>query len=163
MFAFLLVSGALLGQMNGSHGNFWSNVRYGGAVGIGFGNGNFNAAISPSAIYQLSPEFAFGTSLSFNYAKFPEARLLAYGGSVLSLYNPVDFLQLSGELEQLRVNKTWQVPGGNFDEDYWSPALFIGAGYTNQNVTIGVRYNVLHDNNKSIYFNAFMPFIRVYF
>lgn len=163
VFCFLLIVHGLFSQTTYSQGDFWSRVRYGGGLGLGFGNGSFNAAISPSAIYQVNNEFAVGTSLNFNYAKFLEARLVAYGGSILTLYNPIHFLQLSTELEQLRVNRTLQMAGGTIEENYWSPALFLGVGYSNRNVTFGLRYDVLYNENKSIYANALMPFVRLYF
>lgn len=162
-FSFLLIVNGLFGQTDYSRGDFWSRVHYGGGLGLGFGNGSFNAAVSPSAIYQVNNEFAVGASLNFNYAKFQEARLVAYGGSILTLYNPIHFLQLSTELEQLRVNRTLEIAGGNIEEYYWSPALFFGVGYRSQNVTFGIRYDVLYNNGKSIYADALMPFIRVYF
>ncbi len=142
---------------------FWEHVRYGGGLGLGFTNGGFNASISPSAIYQFNSQFATGISLSFNYAKFNDDKFIAYGGSLLSLYSPLPFLQLSGELEQLRINRELATFSGTLKDNYWSPALFLGLGYSNQNVTFGIRYDVLYDENKSIYANAWMPFVRVYF
>jgi hypothetical protein len=41
--------------------------------------------------------------------------------------------------------------------------LFLGAGYNTGNVVLGVRYNVLFNENDYVYSDAFMPFIRVYF
>ena len=146
-----------------SPSNFWNDVRFGGGIGLGFSNGYFNGSIAPSAIYQVNEQFATGVSLNFNYAKFDDDRLLAYGGSVLALYNPIPFIQLSSELEQLRVNRTYALDGGNLEDNYWSPALFLGIGYSNRNVTFGLRYDVLYDDNKSIYTNALMPFVRLYF
>ena len=146
-----------------SPSNFWNDVRFGGGIGLGFSNGYFNGSIAPSAIYQVNEQFATGVSLNFNYAKFDDDRLLAYGGSVLALYNPIPFIQLSSEWEQLRVNRTYALDGGNLEDNYWSPALFLGIGYSNRNVTFGLRYDVLYDDNKSIYTNALMPFVRLYF
>lgn len=165
IFLFLLLIGfSSMGQNNHTKNDFWSNVHYGGGIGLGFTNGGFNGSVSPSAIYQVNEQFATGVSLNFNYAKFNEDKLLAYGGSVLTLFNPVPFLQLSGEFEQLRINRTFSNIGFNEIEDnYWSPALFLGLGYSNQNVTFGMRYDVLYDDDKSIYANAWMPFVRVYF
>ncbi|MDV7139922.1 alpha-ketoglutarate decarboxylase [Maribacter sp. TH_r10] len=162
IFTLLLLIGiSCFGQ--GSSNNFWDNVRFGGGIGIGFTNGSFNGSISPSAIYQVNEQFAAGTSLNFNYAKFNDDKLFAYGGSILTLYNPIPNIQLSAELEQLRINRTYALDGGNREDNYWSPALFLGLGYSNQNVTFGLRYDVLYDDNKSIYANALMPFVRVYF
>lgn len=162
IFTLLLLIGiSCFGQ--GSSNNFWDNVRFGGGIGIGFTNGSFNGSISPSAIYQVNEQFAAGTSLNFNYAKFNDDKLFAYGGSILTLYNPIPNIQLSAELEQLRINRTYALDGVNREDNYWSPALFLGLGYSNQNVTFGLRYDVLYDDNKSIYANALMPFVRVYF
>lgn len=143
--------------------NFWSKVRFGGGIGLGFTNGGFNGSISPSAIYQANDQFAAGASLNFNYAKFNDSKLVAYGGSILSLYNPISFLQLSAEFEQLRINRSLALDGANLERNYWSPALFLGVGYNDRNFTVGIRYDILYDDNKSIYANAWMPFVRVYF
>lgn len=159
----LLLAFTCVAQNSTFKRNFWNNVRYGGGIGLGFSNGGFNASISPSALYQFNEQFASGLSLNFNYAKFNDDKLLAYGGSLLSLYNPIHFLQLSTEFEQLRINREFNNGVLYLENNYWSPALFLGIGYVNQNFTVGIRYDVLYDDAKSIYANAFMPFVRVYF
>jgi hypothetical protein len=151
------------GQLSPRNSNFWDQVQFGGNIGLGFGNNSFNASIAPSAIYQATPQLGLGLGVNFNYAKFQDAKLVAYGGSVISLFSPIRALQLSAEMEQLRVYRVLELDGGNREESYWSPALFLGIGYGNRNVTIGLRYNVLHDQQKSIYADALMPFVRVYF
>ncbi|MCM4169249.1 hypothetical protein KCTC52924_00688 [Arenibacter antarcticus] len=165
---FLLLFFSLLTTISYSQGkpttsDFWKRVQLGGGLGLGFGNNSFNASVSPSAIYRISNEFGMGMGLNLNYAKFNNAKLLAYGGSFLTFYNPIPVLQFSAELEQLRVNTRIELDGRNSENAYWSPALFTGIGYSMPNVTLGVRYNLLHDDQKSIYANALMPFIRVYF
>jgi long-subunit fatty acid transport protein len=150
-------------QLSPRNADFWSQVYFGGSLGLGFGNNSFNASISPSAIYQANEQWGVGAGVNFNYAKFRDAKFLAYGGSLLSLFNPIPALQLSAELEQLRVNRILELDGGNLEENYWSPALFLGVGYSSGNTTVGIRYNVLHDQQKSIYANALLPFFRVYF
>lgn len=143
--------------------DFWNHVRFGGGISLGLNNGGFNTAVSPSAIYQFNDQFAAGVALNFNYAKFRDARRTAYGGSFVSLYNPIPFLQLSAELEQLRVNNSFDNVLVRIEDNYWSPALFLGVGYTQQYFTLGIRYDVLYNDNKSIYASAWMPFVRVYF
>ena len=143
--------------------DFWNQVRFGGGIGLGFNNGGFNASVSPSAIYQFNNQFAAGVALNFNYAKFGDARQTAYGGSLISLYNPFPFLQLSAELEQLRVNNRFDSALVRIEDNFWSPALFLGIGYTQQNFTVGIRYNVLYDDDRSIYSSAWIPFVRIYF
>ncbi len=146
-----------------SNSDFWNHVRFGGGIGLGFNNGGFNASISPSAIYQFNQQFAAGTALTFNYAKYGDSRRIAYGASILSLYNPVPFLQISAELEQLRINDRFENLLVRIEDNYWSPALFFGLGYTQQHFTLGIRYDVLYDDDKSIYASAWMPFVRIYF
>ncbi len=160
---FMFMFGTAMAQNQGPRSDFWNRVRFGGGIGLGFTNGGFNGSIAPSAIYQVSDQFATGISLNFNYAKFNDSQFLAYGGSVLALYNPIPFLQLSAEAEQLRINRDLETIAGTLEDDYWSPALFLGIGYTNQFATIGIRYDILYDDQKSIYANAWMPFVRVYF
>ena len=150
-------------QISSNGTDFWNRVRFGGTVGLGFTNNGFNGSISPSAIYQFTDQFAAGTSLSFNYAKFNDDKFLAYGGSILSLFNPIPQLQFSSEYEQLRINRTLNTGTINIEDNYWLPALFVGVGYSTYNVTFGLRYDLLYDDNKSIYGNALMPFVRVYF
>lgn len=150
-------------QSIGNNSYFLNRVRFGGSLGLGFFNGGFNASVSPSAIYPFTNEFSAGASLNFNYAKFNDDKLLAYGGSIISLYNPIPELQLSAEFEQLRINRTYEAIPNYIEDNYWSPALFIGAGYSSYNVTVGLRYNLLYRENESIYTNALLPFIRVYF
>lgn len=160
---FIIMTVTAVAQNPVSKSEFWNRVRFGGGIGLGFSNGGFNGSIAPSAIYQFNDQFASGVSLSFNYAKYNDNKFFAYGGSVLTLYNPIPFLQLSGELEQLRINRDIATIAGTLEDNYWAPALFLGIGYTNQYVTIGIRYDVLYDDNKSVYANAWMPFVRVYF
>lgn len=147
-----------------SKSDFWNRVRFGGGIGFNFSNGGFNGSIAPSAIYQFNDYIAAGLGANVNYFKFNNDRFWAYGPSVIVLGNPVPQIQLSGEFEQLRVNYSRQVAGvGALEADYWSPALFVGAGYTTNFATVGIRYNLLHKNENSIYLNAWVPFVRVYF
>lgn len=152
-----------LAQNPNAKSDFWNKVRFGGGIGLGFSNGGFSGSIAPSAIYQFNEVFAAGLGVNINFYQFDNQKFWAYGPSAIVLANPIPQIQLSGEFEQLRVNSSIQTIGGTFENDYWSPALFIGAGYTTNFATIGIRYNVLHDNQDSIYLNAWVPFIRVYF
>ncbi|MFY7811567.1 MAG: hypothetical protein ACOVQ2_07540, partial [Flavobacterium sp.] len=83
-----------------------------------------------------------------------------YGASMIAMANVIPSIQLSGEVEQLRLSTTFE--SINKKENSWNTAIFLGAGYVAGNVTFGVRYNVLH-NNRSIYSEAWMPFFRVMF
>ena len=154
---------AAMAQTSSQNSDFWDNVRFGGGIGLGFGTNIFNAAVSPSAVYQVSQEFSTGLNLNLNYSKFGDARLLAYGPSFVNFYNPFPFLQVSGEFEQWWVNQNQSFNGGTFNDNFSFSALFLGLGYTQRNITFGLRYDVLHDPNRSIYADALIPFVRIYF
>ncbi|MEM7085163.1 MAG: alpha-ketoglutarate decarboxylase [Bacteroidota bacterium] len=166
------LSSVLNAQENPS--TFWQNVRFGGGIGLSFGNGFFSGTLAPSAIYDFNEQFSAGVGLNGTYNTLkPTDRNFGYsstilGGSILTLFNVIPEIQLSSEFEQLYVTRKYDT--GNTDtlavvEDdrYWYPALFLGAGYRTNNVTVGIRYDVLYDEGRSIYANAWAPFFRVYF
>jgi len=146
-----------------SQTTFWENVRFGGGLGLSFGSNNTLISVAPSALYQLNPYVAFGPGLNFTYQKSDFFRSTLYGGSAIVLVNPIRFLQLSTELEQLRVNQTIEAEGGDIDNNFWNTALFLGAGFRTGNFTVGARYNVLFENGDGVYADAWQPFVRVYF
>ena len=147
---------------NNAKSDFWSRVQFGGGLGLGFGNGFTNIAVAPSAIYNVNEYLAFGAGLQYSYLKQRDLYSSSqYGGSLIGLVNPIPELQLSVELEQLRVNVNYE--SENISDKFWNTGLFLGAGYRQDNFTIGVRYNVLFNEDKNVYGDALMPFVRVYF
>lgn len=142
---------------------FLQDVRFGGSLGLSFSNGFFNAFLAPKAIYDFNQYTSAGVGLLGSYSDSNRYSAYTVGGSLLGLLRPIPAIQLSAEFEELRVSRDLKLEGSNISESYWYPALFLGAGYTTGNVTVGLRYDVLYDDNKSIYANAFMPFVSVYF
>lgn len=142
---------------------FWSKVRYGGGIGLGFGDGFFSGTLAPSAIYEFNQKVAFGIGLNGTYNSEKNVySSTVLGGSVMTLFNVIPEIQVSAEFEQLNVNRKFKNDIANND-NYWYPALFLGAGYGNRNMMFGIRYDVLYNENRSIYANAWMPFVRVFF
>lgn len=142
--------------------SFWSKVQFGGGFGLGIGSGFTNILVAPSAVYPVNKYFSAGLGLQYSYLDqrgfYTSSQ---YGASVIGLINPIEEIQLSVELEQLRVNVDFA--NSNFSDDFWNTGLFLGAGYRAGNVTIGARYNVLFDNDRNVYGDAFLPFVRVFF
>ncbi|PKQ44716.1 alpha-ketoglutarate decarboxylase [Confluentibacter flavum] len=144
--------------------DFWNHVRFGGGIGLGFGDGFFSGTLAPSAIYEFNETVALGLGLNGtinNRKGFYKSTI--YGGSLIGLVNVIPQLQFSSEFEKLRVNRKYDASFNLPDDNYWSPALFLGLGYRNGNVTFGIRYDVLYDEKKSIYADPWMPFVRFYF
>ncbi|RCW93295.1 alpha-ketoglutarate decarboxylase [Winogradskyella arenosi] len=145
--------------------DFWSHMEYGGGIGLNFSDGYFSAFVAPNALYRFNPYVATGIGLNYSYSSQKDIyKSTVLGGSLIALVNPIKEIQLSAEFEQLHVSRNYDNRYvGNADEDYWYPALFLGAGYSSGNVTIGIRYDVLYDKDKSIYTEAWMPFVRFRF
>lgn len=164
-FLFLLFIGLCTSNAQEKHDNFWDHVRFGGGIGLSFGDEYFSGTLAPSAIYQFNEQFAAGVALSGTYASFKNnTNATILGGSVLALYSIIPQIQLSAEFEELNVNRKIKYIGApDINHNYWYPALFVGAGFRSDNFTIGIRYDVLYDDKESIYANAFAPFVRVYF
>ncbi|WP_308993146.1 alpha-ketoglutarate decarboxylase [Mariniflexile litorale] len=144
--------------------NFWNSVRFGGGIGLSFGDDFFSGTLAPSAIYEFNNQVALGFGLNGTYNKqkdFYKSTIL--GGSLIGLFSPISEIQLSAEFEELHVNRRYESNLNLENDTYWSPALFLGAGYRNGNVTFGMRYDLLYDENNSIYANALTPFVRFYF
>ncbi|MCB0456660.1 MAG: alpha-ketoglutarate decarboxylase [Flavobacteriaceae bacterium] len=143
---------------------FWDHVRFGGGLGLSFGDGFFSGTVAPSAIYEFNDQFALGVGLNGTYNSLKNTyKSTILGGSVISLFNVIEELQFSAEFEELHVNRKYESVFAVDDDNYWYPALFLGLGYRNQNFTMGIRYDVLYKAEKSIYADAWMPFVRVYF
>lgn len=145
--------------------SFWNSVRFGGGIGLSFGNDFFSGTIAPSAIYEFNRQFAAGVGLNVTYATQKNIyKSTILGASVLTLFNPIEEIQLSAEFEELNINRNFDEKFvSNIDDNYWYSALYLGAGYRTGNVTVGIRYDVLYDKNKSVFSDPWMPFFRFYF
>jgi hypothetical protein len=157
-----LFSFSIIGQNLNERKN---NVHFGGNFSMGFGSNYSSFSISPSAIYDLSNQFSAGLSFTYIYIKHKNTTYKSntnlVGGSVLALYRPIEYLQLSSEYEQLKINQKY-----NFENEFndWQNALYFGIEYVSGNIAIGLRYDVLFDENKNfVYASALNPVFRVYF
>lgn len=147
-------------------GSFWNRVRYGGNIGANFGNNFSSVLIAPQAIYQVNPYVGLGLGLNYSYSerdlnRFDDFTSTIVGGSLIAIGQPIDFLQISADFEYLRVNRNFRERSLN--DEYWVPALFLGAGYQQGNFVVGARYDVLFNDRRSIYANGIQPFVRLLF
>lgn len=158
----LLFSAILLAQQTETikKESFWDNVRFGGGLGLDFGNNSTTISISPTAIYDFNETFSLGAGVGYQYSKRGDVKSNVYSVSAVSLFNPFQGVQLSAEFEQLFINQKV----GTEKVNRQVPALYLGAAYrVSNNVSMGVRYDVLYNKNKSVYASAFSPIIRVFF
>ncbi|MGB7786489.1 MAG: hypothetical protein WBL27_10340 [Salinimicrobium sp.] len=146
-----------------SEGRFIDHVRFGGSLGVSFSNGFFSGYLAPKAVYDFNSYFSAGIGSLVSYSDGSNYTAWTLGGSLIGLARPLPMLQLSAELEENYVTRDLEYYGTDIKENYWTPALFFGIGYTTGPVTAGIRYDVLHDEQKSIYADAFMPFVTILF
>ncbi len=147
-----------------SKAEFWRKVRFGAGLGVGVGSDYTNIAVAPSAVYDVNEYVSVGLGVQYGYVKQKSLfNSHLYGASLIGLVNPVEEVQLSAELEQLRVNNTYTQFTPHIKDNFWNTALFLGVGYRTENVTIGIRYNVLYKEANNVYSQAWMPFVRIYF
>lgn len=157
----LILCFSLQAQQVDNSSSFWNKVQWGGTGGANFSNFFTTVSISPQAIYPVNSYFSTGLGLQYSYfERNNRFRSHLYGGSFLNFFHPLPYLQLSAELEQLRVNTKFS--DGERDE-FWNTALFLGVGYRQNNFVVGIRYNVLFDKNRNVYPEAWLPFVRVFF
>lgn len=157
---FILVAFSLsLTTVSQQKSDFWKNVRYGGGFTLGFGT-QTTIGITPSAVYDFNNGFSLGTGLTYIYSEIGDFTTNVYGGSIISLYQiPNIGIQLSGEFEQSFAKQTNTTQ--SFNTSF--PALYFGAAYNKGRFAFGVRYDVLYDENKSVYASPFSPIVRFYF
>ena len=165
---FIVFSNGLFAQQQGNNtnlkSNFWQKVQFGGGVGLSIGNRFTDITLAPNAIYNFNKYVAIGVGLQGGYVSNKNNfTSIHYGASLITLINPIEEIQLSVELEQIRVNNEFKSFSGNFKDNFWNTGLFLGGGYRTGNVIVGMRYNILHNSNNNVYNEAFMPFVRVFF
>lgn len=138
--------------------DFWDNVQFGGGVSLGFGN-QTTIGISPSAIYNFEDGFALGAGLGYLYSEIGDFSTTAYNTTLISLYQTNFGIQLSGEFEYYFASQTNTF--GSFKTDF--PALHFGIAYNQGRFAFGIRYDVLYDEDKSIFASPISPVVRFYF
>jgi hypothetical protein len=166
MLFVLFISNALWAQTTTttpSPSEFWKKVQFGGGVTLNVGNNYSTFGVAPSMLYNVNEYISTGAGLQVSYTSGPNFSAMMYGISATALANPVENIQLSVDLEELKVDRTNKSITPNYKDTIWNTALFLGAGYRTGSITAGVKYNVLHKAGNNIYNEAFLPFVRVYF
>ena len=156
LFIFFLISLTTFSQKT----DFWDNVKFGGGFTLGFGNNQTTIGISPSAIYNFDNGFALGAGLGYLYSEINDFSTTAYSTSILSLYQTNFNVQFSGEFEYYFAKQ--QIQGSNsFNSNF--PALHLGVAYNQGRFAVGIRYDVLYDDDKSVFASPISPVVRFYF
>ena len=139
--------------------DFWDNVQFGGGFTLGFGN-QTTLGISPSAIYNFENGFALGAGLGYLHQSIGSFSTSAFNTSVIGLYQTNFGVQLSTDLDYYFANQN-DVNGNEFKTNF--PALHLGIAFNRGRFAFGIRYDVLYDEDKSIFASPISPVVRFYF
>ena len=134
-----------------------------GGFGLGWTNNEFYADIKPGILYRLAPKFRIGGNLQFTYLSRKSfgttSRYYIYGYDLLALFLPVSQMELSADYQHSFVSQN--ISGNQLSRQV--KAFFVGAAYRTRHVAIGMKYDLLYDENNSLYNSPFIPFVRIYF
>lgn len=142
--------------------SFFGDVKFGGGFALGFSNQYTSVGISPMMYKPINKYLMGGVGFQYNYMHSKNSYVAnSYGYNLVGIARPINELELSLEWEQLHTSIHYKDNLGGSDT-FMNNALFIGGGYVTQNVALGIKYNLLHNQNK-LYTTAYMPYVRVMF
>lgn len=140
--------------------DFWENVRFGGNLGLQFGNPTY-VLLSPSIAYIppaeiLDEKLMLGLGVTYIYSKVKYADVQyvsnIYGGRVFARYLVTDNLFAYTEYESLNAPNYLN----DNSQRTWVNSFFVGGGYL-QNIggrggfSVTVLYNLAWTPNNLIY------------
>jgi long-subunit fatty acid transport protein len=151
-----------LATVNKTDPTLKNRLKFGLGFGVNFVGGT-NLSLSPNLTYPVTKSFSIGGGLQFNYAGLKNIqKTITYGANALIYYTPVRQLLTTLEFSELHVNQNLLI--ANTKNEFWESALFIGAGIQiTPKISLGAKYNVLYDKNKSVYSSPVVPFINISF
>tara|TARA_R110002051_G_scaffold5108_4_gene27392 strand:+ start:17376 stop:17984 length:609 start_codon:yes stop_codon:yes gene_type:complete len=139
-------------------------LKFGCGFGLNFLGGT-NISLSPNLMYTVSDNFSLGAGLQGSYNSIKNIqKTTTVGLNLIGQYNLSNKLMSLLEFAQLKVNSKQDTPVGEVKNDFWESALFVGAGYNiNQKISIGAKFNVLYDDDESVYSSPIIPFVNITF
>ncbi len=163
-FLLTLTSGAIAQNIGNQPAS--SNWRVGGGLGLSFGsNDYFSFNVSPSLGYSLNTYTEAGVIGGYQYSKnnYFKSNLFNVGPYV-NVY-PIPELFLRANYMYYSGNEKTKkdiYPQESYTVE--ENALWLGAGYQSPGQVrfqVGVLYNVLYKENKSIFSSAWQPFAGI--
>ncbi|MBT8261288.1 MAG: hypothetical protein KJO05_00595, partial [Bacteroidia bacterium] len=136
--------------------------------GVGFGLnfvGGTNISLAPNLIYTVSNKVSIGGGVQGSYSAIKDLQsTTTIGGNVVTLYTPVKMITTLVEFVELYVSTKTETMEGDIKETYWDSALFVGGGLNvTDKILIGAKYNVLYDEEESVYTSPVIPFVNITF
>jgi len=163
----LLATGFAFAQIGTQLGGENSKWTFGGSAGLGgsFGSGGGTTVyLTPKVGYKLTNDFEAGLAGNFSWQNSDYFSSTIVGVGPFANYYIGRSFYLSSLFQQYFINTKDKY----YDEKYSSDeaALFLGAGYM-QNLgsgvymQLGVMYNVLYDDQKSVFSSGLVPNVGI--
>ena len=168
VFAVFLISENAISQTNieviDSIAQKPNRLKFGVGFGLSFVGGT-NISLSPNLLYILSEKVSIGGGIQGSYSAIEDLQsTTTFGANVITQYSPIEKITTLLEFTELKVNTKTDTPTGKITDDYWDAALFIGAGYNiTSKISVGAKYNVLYNEDKSVYTSPVLPFVNISF
>ena len=138
-------------------------IRFHTGFGLEWYSDGFYFHASPGLTYALKPRWHVGTGLLYTYYSYRRAqtsvRANLYGFNVLTFWLPTDHVETSFEFrrEYLKIKAGKKLSSRN------APALLAGIAYRTRHMAVGLRYDILFREGRSLRRNPAEPFVRIYF
>lgn len=138
------------------------NLKFGLGFGLNFVGGT-NISLSPNLVYIVSDRVNIGAGLQGSYTAIKDLqKTTTIGGNTMLQYNPSPRFTTLAEVVLLNVDTTFELD--DTKENFWDTALFIGAGLKITNkILVGAKYNLLYDEDESVYTSPVIPFVNIVF
>lgn len=137
-------------------------LHLGGGLNFGISSYSTTIGISPVAMYEVSDKVGVGTGINYMYSKWrnQDVSYNVFGAGVFLQYFSIRQIQLLSEFEYNHIVENY-----SGDKDTYNvPAMYLGVGYAiGKYGAIGVKYDLLWDEHKSIYSDPLIPYFRIYF
>lgn len=149
---------AQIAMSSGNQNNRWT---FGGGLGVGFGSDSyFNLQVSPRVGYRITDQLEGGIIGNVSWQKDNYYTSTMFGVGPFANYYFARTFFVGANLQQYFINSKEKFTGYKFNTD--ETALYLGGGYmqslgNNAFVQIGLMYNVLWKENRSIFSSGFVP------
>lgn len=146
--------------------------RLGGGIGLGFGsNDYFGIAISPFVGYEIAPSVEAGLTAGYQYSKWSESKQNLFNVGPYFNFYPIPSLFLRAHYEYYTGNNKYKEiylggPSQTHSYNFNESVLWLGAGYRSTGRVqfyTGLMYNVLFDDDTSLFSTGFRPIVGVSF
>lgn len=160
LFTSLSYSQIGIGSRSMKQQNQW---RVGGGVAMSFGNNNaFAVNISPFIGYEVITNLEAGISTGYQYSKYRDQQQNLFSIGPYLNYYPMESIFLRTQYEYFTGKS--KIKNTNYSSSFDESALWIGGGFRSGGsvqLHVGILYNVLYEENKSLFSEAFQPIIGV--